>query len=274
MCKATPVVVDVNLNDWCIDPELVVNAVSDRTKAIIAIDNYGVFANISEIRAKVSKDVLIIQDAAETFPSNFYSGENWFQGDLVTTSFYANKVITSAEGGAICGPSDLIRKITSLKNQSLKSKGIFEHVDIGYNYRISNLHAALFAAQWERISEILERRNLVFKTYFEYLVEFGVDFVSSQFPNYVNPWLMTIRLPGQSDKMTSLRVKLQDIGIETRPGFKTLSNHEYLDEFIKIKSDLEVSNTISKEIISLPTYPELGEKSISFICKSLANLTK
>ncbi len=274
MCNATPVIVDINPSDWCIDTDLVINAITDRTRAIIVIDNYGVFGPIENLRNRIPQDICIIEDAAESFPTNTYNQKNSFKGDLVTTSFYANKVLTSAEGGAICGPSDLIFRINSLKNQSVKSKGLFEHTAIGFNYRISNLHAALFIAQWERLPEILNQRNSVFEKYFEYFKKLDINFTSNQFPNFVNPWLMTIRLPGQSDNIPILREKLLERGIETRPGFKIFSEHEYLKKQIRIGSHLDISKTIAKEVISLPTFPELGEESIAYICETLSELLK
>jgi perosamine synthetase len=156
----------------------------------------------------------------------------------------------------------------------VKSKGVFEHTAIGFNYRISNLHAALFIAQWERIPEILNQRNFVFEKYFEYFKKLDINFASNQFPSFVNPWLMTIRLPGLSGNMPILREQLLERGIETRPGFKIFSEHEYLKKQIRIASDLDISKTIAKEIISLPTFPELDEESIAFICENLAELLK
>ncbi len=269
MCGATPVVLDVDENTWCIDPRLIKNAITERTKALIAIDNYGMLADILEIKKCIPDRVVLIQDAAESFPSLLQGREGIFQGDFVTTSFYANKIVTSAEGGAISGPARFVEKIKSLKNQSVKGKGTYEHVDIGYNYRISNLHAALFSAQWDRLPEILENRVRVFNHYFRCLKTNEIDFESNQFPNYINPWLMTIRLKNLNTPIHDIRARLSEKGIETRPGFKPASEHEYLVGKIITNGNCNIAKTLHKEVMSLPTYPELTNKEIEYICSQL-----
>jgi perosamine synthetase len=269
MCGATPVVIDVLENTWCIDPNLIKNALSERTKAIIAIDNYGILADVDEIRKSVPKNVFVIEDAAESFPSLLPKDKIKFRGDFVTTSFYANKIVTAAEGGAISGPTKFVEKIKSLKNQSVKDKGTFEHVDIGYNYRISNLHAALFVAQWERLPEIIQNRIRVFDYYFECLRANQIEFESNQHPLYINPWLMTIRLKNSNSSVENIREKLSNKGIETRPGFKPASEHEYLAGKIRLIDECRNSKALYKEVISLPTYPELTNEQIEYICSQL-----
>jgi perosamine synthetase len=269
MCGATPVVVDVDEETWCINPKLVKNALTGKTKAVIAVDNYGIFADIQEIKRVIPESVFIIQDAAESFPSLRKNSNNLFDGDFVTMSFYANKIVTSAEGGAITGPLKYLEKINSLKNQSVKGKGTFEHIDIGFNYRISNLHAALFNAQWKRLPEILTRRTRIFEHYFHNFEKMQIEFRSNQFPIYTNPWLMTIRLKRLNKSVDQIRQLLMDKGIETRPGFKPASQHEYLRGRIKVPDSCEIAQKLHSEVMSLPTYPELMNDDIDFICSEL-----
>jgi len=272
MCGATPVVVDVDKFTWCLDPELVSMAITKRTKAIIAIDNYGLFANIERIRTLIPDNIVIIEDAAESFPSIYSSPHDLYKGDFITTSFYANKVVTSGEGGAISGEPEFIAKINSLKSQSVNSLGTFDHVDIGYNYRISNLHAAVFCAQWEKLTQILDNRTRVFNHYFNMLLTEGVNFESNQFLSLKNPWLLALRLPDLDVSINQIRNELSKLGIETRPGFKPASQHKYLEGKIRISSPIENANSLYNEIICLPTYPDLANSDIEYICKSLNNL--
>jgi perosamine synthetase len=271
MCGATPVVVDVDEKSWCIDPKKIQGAISGKTKALIAVDNYGALADIRNIKSQLPSHISVIEDAAESFPSYPAERSKKFKGDFVTTSFYANKIVTSAEGGAITGPKNHIAKINSLKNQSVKDRGMFEHIDIGYNYRISNLHAALFVAQWSRLPEILENRDRVFNQYFNCLSQNNIRFASNQEDNRVNPWLMTIQLVDLPVPIEVIRSQLRELGIETRPGFKPASKHEYLRGKIRIAGDQSNSAKLHKEIISLPTFPELSDENIAFIVKALAD---
>lgn len=272
MCGAIPVLLDVDIDSWCLDPNLVASAVSDKTKAVIAIDNYGKQANIGKIKELIPSQIQVIEDAAESFPSLMQFTNNLYKGDFVTTSFYANKIVTSAEGGAITGPKKYIEKIKSLKSQSIKSPGSYEHIDIGYNYRLSNLHAALFNAQWARLPDILSNRMRVYEYYFKCLTEAEINFESNQYPKIENPWLMTIRLPNSTCSIESIREQLAEFGVETRPGFKPASQHDYLKGKNTTPFIIKNSHELYKQIISLPTFPELSNKEIEFIVGTLSGI--
>jgi perosamine synthetase len=272
MCGAIPVLLDVDIDSWCLDPNLVTSALSDKTKAVIAIDNYGKRADIGKIKELIPNQIQVIEDAAESFPSLMQSTNKLYGGDFVTTSFYANKIVTSAEGGAITGPENYIKKIKSLKSQSIKSPGSYEHIDIGYNYRLSNLHAALFNAQWIRLPDILRNRMRVYEHYFKCLTEAEIKFESNQYPKIENPWLMTIRLLNSTCSIKSIRQQLAQFGIETRPGFKPASQHDYLKAKITTPLVTKNSHKLYEQVISLPTFPELSNKEIEFIVGTLSGI--
>lgn len=260
---AKPVLVDVDLNSWCININQVNDAITPKTKAIIAVDNYGFPASVKELKKLIPESVVIIQDAAESFPGSQKSKNSWF-GDLVTFSFYANKVITSGEGGGIWASSETIKKINSLKSQANEISGTFRHTGLGYNYRITNMQAALLDAQIKRLDEILEKRSTIFAWYEDKLVK----------PNGLksnadaNPWLFTVELPLDSDT-EYIRKQLAVKGVETRPGFTPLSEHPHIHSLANIQSDLGVSSRLSRYLISLPTFPEMTEKYVDFISANL-----
>lgn len=262
-CGATPIIADINREDWNIDPRDIEKCISQKTKALIAVDNYGRLNNFHSIRNVVKDRFPIIQDAAESFPLSFTSPNGF--GDLITLSFYGNKVFTSAEGGAVAGKSALIEKIRSMKNQSLGVKGTFSHVDIGYNYRITNIHAAIFNAQWNRRSEIIRERKRVFSDY-KLFFEKNFNEIESNLDS--NPWLATVLLPENSKGVSVVREILQIQGIETRPGFTLFSNQSFLSKYISARPT-PVSVEISSRILSLPTYPQMTTDDVNVVCKSL-----
>jgi perosamine synthetase len=268
---ATPVLIKPNKLNFNMDLEYARIALNDRTKAIIAVDNYGNFEQYSELRNLVDPKVKIIQDAAESFPNNLTEAGNLFQGDLTTTSFYANKVITSGEGGAVFANHETIAEIKILRNQGVEKAGEFSHARIGYNYRINNLSASIFNSQWMRRYQIINNLEYVYKCYLNLINEIILDDFEIQLPNMnSNRWLFTIRIPGLERVGSALiREKLKQFGIETRPGFMPFSQMKiYEDSAIQRFTD-KVAMELRNSIISLPTFPEMTFQEIEFIVKSL-----
>lgn len=269
-CGATPILLDIDSKSWCLDVNLIKKAISPRTKAVIVVDNYGALPDINQIKAVVPKGIPVIQDAAESFPGIINGAKNRFYGDLITTSFYANKVITSAEGGAVFASMEHIRFINILKNQAVESKGNFEHVAVGYNYRISNLHAALFNSQWKKKNQLLELRTKVFEAYLECFENYGLEY-STNLSLECNPWLFTVYLPQIQGKIINFRDILKKRGIETRTGFKLASEHSHLNGKVFLKSDNDRGKEISGGILSLPTYPRMNSVDVKEISKNVVS---
>lgn len=267
-CGAKPVVVDIGNDSWNINPVNILNAVTSKTKAVICVDNYGILADYKKIREILPKNIAIIQDASESFPSFGKSSEEIFQGDVVTFSFYANKVFTSGEGGAVFADEKVIERICTLKNQGLSQSGNFSHKELGYNYRISNIHAAIFNAQWEQRNVIQDLRGIVFAKYQEKMSLLKNE-LRTNADLEANNWLFTIELNDNYKDIEEIRKNLKSSGIETRPGFLPFSLHSYLENRIQIAGSCENSRRLSKQIISLPTFPELTEEEIEYIFNHL-----
>lgn len=266
-CGATPVVVDVDIKDWCIDKGSLKAALSSKTKAVIAVDNYGFKADTNSIRKIVGNEIGIIRDAAEAFPDR--KGKIVFgEEDLVTTSFYANKIVTAGEGGAIWGSRELIDHICILKNQAVEAPGKFMHVAVGYNYRLSNLHAAVFNGQWLRVNEILKERERVFEFYSE---AFSCEESIISHNGEASPWLFTMRLNfGLSVGKVQDALRIQ--GIETRPGFSSFSEQGFLKDRIRVSGSQQNSIQLQESLISLPTNPKMDMKQLERIVKEVSKL--
>ncbi len=263
--KATPVLVDVNEN-WTLDVNLAKKALTSRTRAIICIDNYGKLCDYAKLREAIPDSVVVIQDAAESFPGHPKNETAGIQGDLATFSFYANKVITSGEGGAILASKDRIQKIDRIKSQNLEKIGAFKHAGIGYNYRITNLQAAVFRGQWLQRKKFMNRRLWVFNTYEKFLT--GHEFlINSNLRD--NPWLVTLQLKITGKQMDLLAKHLKDKGIGTRRCFTPASEHDYVKAESIHSGELSNAKQLSEQIISLPTYPSLSKKKIKYIVETL-----
>lgn len=156
----------------------------------------------------------------------------------------------------------------SLKNQALESKGEFTHVNVGYNYRITNVHAAIFNAQWDRRIEILNERRRVMDAYSMHLSNKWADF-DSNFNS--NPWLATVLLPNYVNDTSEIRSRLRQNGIETRPGFALFTKQPFLSRYLNPR-ETPVASSLSQRIISLPTYPQLSNSEIEFVCEKLLQI--
>lgn len=261
-CGALPILVDIELDSWNIDMEKILNAMTSKTKAIIFVDNYGRNCDYSKIKDLIPSEIKIIRDAAESFPGKNADFITSDQVDLTTFSFYANKVFTSGEGGAVFGKKNLIEQIKSLKNHSLAAHNSFSHNAIGYNYRITNLQAAIFNSQWSRRARILKERQRVFRNYSASLLQHDLRFENN---SNDNPWLFTMRIPSNLGLVEEIRKHLNSNFIETRPGFTALSKQSFLLDSVEIRGGIQNSLLLAQETLSLPTFPQLSAKSINRI---------
>lgn len=261
---ATPVVIDCNRQTWNVEPTLLLNAISERTKAIIVVDNYGRLADLSAIKSIIGDKIKIILDAAESFSGESSDGR-WAIPDICTFSFYANKIFTCGEGGAIAASQNLVDRINLLKSQWLETPNSFRHGGVGYNYRITNISAAIFNAQWKRRVSILNRRREIFEIYqnlFSAEINSGLIKDNSD----ASPWLYTVDTGLSQVKRNFVRAKLQEVEIETRPGFTPISEHMHLFPSVSFQSECSNSKYLSGSLVSLPTYYRLTNRQIKRIC--------
>jgi perosamine synthetase len=257
---------DVKATSGCIDPKALKDLISERTKAIIVVDNYGVLADYEAIRAVAGPRIPIIQDAAESFPGPNEKLKYGNQGDVSTFSFYANKVLTSGEGGAVRGPSEFLSRVNYLKSQAQIPGSSFKHGEVGFNYRITNLQAAIFNAQWKKLQILLIKRNRVFRTYVTELRRQGIDVLNNG-GQATNPWLFCVfggKLDGRLDE---LRSSLRVAGIETRPGFTPIAKHKFFQ--VDQGKVFPNSDKLASQTLSLPTYPDLTTRQVRFVVTQL-----
>lgn len=265
LCGATPVLVDV-APDWTISLDGIRKSITEKTRAVICIDNYGIICDYQNIREILNPSIKIIQDAAESFPGTDLKEGFPIFGDIATFSFYANKFITSGEGGAVVAPKQLVLKMDKLKSQNTSSTGSFVHLGLGFNYRITNLQAAIFVSQWNNRKKFHRQRSAIFHEYKNDLI--SLDQLSGN-NFFANPWLATIRISASVQERDMLRKYLQDEGIETRSGFAPASDHKYVMQVARIYSELKNSKEISNQIISLPTFASMKKSDVKKVTRAL-----
>ena len=264
---ATPVFVDSLPDTWQIDPEEVRKSITPKTKAIMAVHLYGHPCEMSVLKEIADEHRLfLIEDCAEAIGSKYQGNHVGTFGDIATFSFYGNKTITTGEGGMlVTNDQTIFERAVHFKGQGLAKYREYWHDVIGYNYRMTNICAAIGLAQLERINDILSKKRQIAELYKELLkdTEFKVHpEVGDVFHSY---WMISILIP-QADQRDTVREHLSEAGIETRPVFYPVHTMPmYTQKYQKH----QVAEDIGWRGINLPSYPDLSPEQINYICDSL-----
>lgn len=268
---AVPVIVDVLDSTWCIDPAAVEAAITPRTTAILAVDLYGQTADYVALRRIADQHgLLLIADAAESLGATLNSTAAGSLADISTFSFFGNKVITSGEGGAVTtAREDFNARVLQLRNQGNHATQRYFHEVVGFNYRMTNIAAAILTAQLERAGDLIAQRRRVVDDYERAL---GSDprlrrqqIATGAIPT---PWIYSVRITGASGPERDRIIdSLASEGIESRPVFPLVQDMPFVPE--DQRASTPIAERISREGISLPTYPRLAGEDIATVCAAL-----
>ncbi|MEQ8414430.1 MAG: DegT/DnrJ/EryC1/StrS family aminotransferase [Imperialibacter sp.] len=260
---ATPVFVDSELDTWNMDPALLEEAIVDRLKkgrkprAIIYVHLYGMPAKGDEIRHIADKyDIFLIEDAAEALGATYKGRPAGSLGDISVLSFNGNKIITTSGGGALLSPQrKWVEKATYLATQARQPATHYEHTEVGYNYRMSNICASIGRGQLEVLEERVQQRRANYDFYKKELsVHSDISFLSELPGHFSNRWLTTILVnPEKAGKVTreDIRLALEKQNIECRPTWKPMHMQPVYNEAPKYLNG--VSERVFKEGLCLPS---------------------
>lgn len=272
---ASPVFVDIDESTWTIDPDLIEKQITKKTKAIMAVHLYGYPAQMDRLKQIANKHHLfLIEDAAEAHGAEFQHKRVGGIGQIGCFSFYGNKIITTGEGGMIVtNDQTLAKKITILKNHGSTSKGNYFHPVLGYNYRMTNIQAAIGLAQLQRINAFLRARKKIDGLYRK-LLSTTTGIVLPPEDTEIKKgvcWTFSLRINQSFGKSAKeVRQYLQKKSIETRPFFVPLHKlpmYQSNDHF-------PIAERISSEGLSLPTFVGLSVKKIHFIAHEIGQARK
>lgn len=267
--NARPVIVDVERESWCVDPRQIEKAITPRTKAIIPVHLYGQPCDMSAIMAIAKKHSLfVIEDCAEAHGATFGGKKVGSFGDIGCFSFYGNKVITTGEGGmCVTGSKTLNKRLRLLRDHGMDQAKKYWHRVIGYNYRMTNLAAAIGVGQLERIEGILEERKKIEETYQSYLSKIKhIEFQKKMLKREKITWLVSILIKnGQRERY---QARLRELGFDARHFFYPLSRMEIYKRYVFSSRH---SREIADEGLLLPTHRQPDERMLSAIYKVLAN---
>lgn len=280
--RAKPIFVDIDRKTLCIDPKKIEEKITKKTKAILPVDVFGHPADMDQINEIAKKyNLNVIEDSCEALGSEYKGKKAGSLCDVGVFAFYPNKQITTAEGGMVVTNDENIAKLCrSMRNQGRdEGDSWLMHTRLGYNYRMSELSAALGVSQIERIKEIISKRNNVANMYNNALrnVE-GIE-VPYLSPEIKMSWFVyVIKLTGENitkEKRDEIIIKLQKHGIACKNYFPPIHLEPfYVDMFGFKKGDFPVTEYVSERTIALPFYNNLEKKQIDYICDTLHNFVK
>lgn len=264
-----PIFVDIHKNTLNIDPSLIEASITKRTKAILSVDIFGTPANMHEINKIAKKyNLKVISDSCESLGSIYHGNKTGGLCDISVFSFFANKQMTTGEGGMVTTNS----KKTSELLRSLRSQGRpinnswLSHVRMGYNYRMTEIEAALGVSQLLKLEKMIDEKNRIYNLYKKYLSDcHDVEFL--QEPNECRVSRFTVPVKIKNNKRFRVVSALEKHGIGYKIYFPPIYSFRYIKKHLKINSDnYPVCQKISKEILCLPLFIGLNSSQVHKIC--------
>ena len=271
---AEPVFVDVDPETWCIDPKKLEAAITRRTRGIIAVHLYGHPADMDAINHIAAVHGLwVVEDAAEAHFATYKGKPVGSLSRVATFSFYGNKIITSGEGGAVTvSDPQLELRMRTLRGQGVDPSRRYFFPVTGYNFRMTNIAAALLCAQLERREQIVNKRRQIYAWYRQHMKDIpGIVFQPVASWAQITPWLMCVLVDRDYGKSRDdLMAALAKEQIETRPFFIPLHTlPPFREESHKRGERLPITDHLAAIGVNLPTYPAMTEADVERIAKAV-----
>jgi perosamine synthetase len=266
---ARPVFADSRPDTWQIDPEDIRRQITPRTRAIMPVHLYGQACDMDAIMAIAREHRLfVVEDCAEAF-GTFYKGRHVGTfGDISTFSFFGNKTMTTGEGGmVVSNDRTLIDRSRHFKGQGLANHREYWHDVVGYNYRMTNIAAAIGLAQLERVDQFIEAKRELAARYRELLRDVPVTLHAEAAETVHSYWMISL-LVDHPDDRDPLRAHMAADGIETRPVFYPVHT---MPMYARSYRKHPVAEDLAWRGINLPSWPGLTASQVEQIAGSIAS---
>jgi len=269
--NATPIFIDSDTQSWNIDPELLEKAIASspkKPKALILTHLYGQCADLDKIISICNAhNIALIEDAAESLGATYNGKHTGTFGTFGVYSFNGNKILTTSGGGMLVSPhKELIDKARFYSTQARDDAPHYEHTDYGYNYRMSNILAAIGVAQMEVLAERITARRQIFSWYREVLDDISEITFMPELPETCgNRWLTTLTFE-HSDPNT-IRLALEAENIESRPLWKPMHLQPLFKETLSIENG--TSQTLFEKGLCLPSGTQMSHEAVLRVCTTL-----
>ena len=278
-CGAKPVFVDVEPDIYTLDPQLIKSAITPRTKAIMPVHIYGHPADMDPILA-IAKEhhLLVIEDAAEAHGATYKGRLTGTLGDINAFSFYANKIITTGEGGMVTTGNDKMADLAKrFKDLSHSQAKRFIHDSLGYNYRMTSMQAALGSGQLAHIQDFLDIKTHMAQMYQQGLQGIpGITLpITRDWATHVY-WMYAILIDARAFGMSKdqFRLELLKQGIDTRDFFYAPSDQPILSKLKLGLGSYPVTEAIARDGCYLPSGLALTDAQIKEVCAAIAKISR
>ncbi|MFJ9497465.1 DegT/DnrJ/EryC1/StrS family aminotransferase [Brevibacillus centrosporus] len=275
----TPVFVDIDPLTLNIDTTRIEEKITPRTKAILAVHVFGQPCDMDEINKIASKyNLHVIEDACEAIGAEWKGRKAGVLGDVGVFAFYPNKQITTGEGGILLtNQEDLFRKASSLRNQGrdLESEWL-DHPVIGYNYRMSDLQAAVGVAQMERLQELLLKREVAAKRYIRLIEEYNPPVsIPNISPDCKMSWFIFAVILPECTNRKLVMDRLKEKGIQTKPYFPSIHlQTSYISRYGFKPGDYPNSEKMSERTLAIPFFTDLTPEEQEYVIHHLSQELK
>jgi perosamine synthetase len=263
---ATPVFADCREEDWLLDPADVAARITPRTKAILPVHLYGAACDMRTLGATArARGLRVVEDCAEAFGTTLDGQHVGTFGDVGTFSFFGNKTITTGEGGMVIAQDEaLVERMRIVRGQGQSTTRRYWHEVLGFNYRMTNIVAAIGLAQIERLDAILARKRAIAARYAALLRGLPVSFQRPMEGVESSHWLVSVLLPPGTDR-DAVQAEMTSRGVDTRPVF--FCAHE-MPMYAKGER-FPVAEGIAARGLSLPSHPTLSDSELDRVADAL-----
>ncbi len=271
-CGATPVLVDVREEDWGLDPSLVEAAITPRTKALLPVHLYGHPCDLEAVLDIAERHRLaVVEDAAEALGARFDDRPIGSFGDIACLSFYGNKTITTGEGGAcVTSRADLADRMSFLRDHGMNKARRYWHEEVGFNYRMTSLQAAVGLAQIERLGELVAARRRNAARYRERLDGLGLLLSPETRRSSSSFWMFNVVLPeGAPLDRDALAHALAATGIDSRTVFYPLHHMPPYAKLVRPGQSFPVADRLGARGLTLPSATTLTEDEIDRVANAV-----
>jgi perosamine synthetase len=273
---ATPVLVDIEADSWCLDPQAVEAAVGPKTKAIIGVDLYGSVCDWEALKAVADRHGLfLIEDAAEALGSEYRGHKAGKLGRTGVFSFHGSKTLATGEGGMVVTDDDALwRRIQALRDHGRPpGDRFFLNDEIAFKYKMNGVTAALGIAQMERIEDLVAYKRQIFAWYAERLCDLQSVALNAEPPGTKNSYWMVTAVPEADygiDKF-AIMAAMRERNIDTRPFFSPLSSlkpFQSRPEAIRCVLPESAGERVARMGVNLPSGYNMTEEKVDLVCRA------
>jgi perosamine synthetase len=260
---ANPVFVDSLRDTWQMNPDDIRKKITRNTKAIMAVHLYGHPCDMDQLTSICNEfGLFLIEDCAEAIGSKYKGRHVGTFGDIATFSFFGNKTITTGEGGMVVSNDEtLFDRCVHFKGQGLAKHRQYWHDVVGYNYRMTNICAAIGLAQLEQIDDFISRKRIIAEQYRKAFKGTNIEFHNEHDNVYHSYWMCSI-LVEKPEEREAMRDFLAEKGIETRPLFYPIHTMPMFAEKYQKHS---IAENLGWRGINLPSFPSMTDEELEYV---------